>query len=204
MNAWPQNYTVLSHQLHAQLVWQGQKLSQLEKTMETLQKELQTLKEQPYIRIDRVEYSFDQLKIERMDGTLNIGLTPQTMKDIAELSVNGKTVPQPGAGDYPPDFGELRDHIHTYLFEEVPKIIEALETRHHQSLSPAYREMIIQDLQKQIDGRIVHYMNLWNPSDPFFDSSTMKETVMAKVKQDIVTALENHFTQSPKKESDLP
>ena len=37
---------------------------------------MNSLKEAPSTKIDRIEYKFDQLKIETLEGTLNIGLNP--------------------------------------------------------------------------------------------------------------------------------
>lgn len=77
----------------AQLLFQRiqeleQRLEQSIQRTEQLEKELAELRSKPPIH---VEYHFDQLKVSRLDGTLNIGLSPQAMKDIESFEV-----PAPG------------------------------------------------------------------------------------------------------------
>lgn len=65
-----------------------QRLEQSIRRTEQLEKELAELRSKPPIH---VEYHFDQLKVSKLDGTLNIGLSPQAMKDIESFEV-----PAPG------------------------------------------------------------------------------------------------------------
>lgn len=63
-----------------QLIWK--RLNQLDKKLESLKKENEQLKKiidsiKP-IHIDRIEYKINELTIETLSGTLNIGLTAQT------------------------------------------------------------------------------------------------------------------------------
>ncbi|MBB6731607.1 spore germination protein GerPC [Cohnella zeiphila] len=69
----------------------AQTLQAMEKRLEDLagrldaaEKKLEELQGTPPVH---VEYHFDQLKVSRLDGTLNIGLTPQAMKDIDSFEV---------------------------------------------------------------------------------------------------------------------
>lgn len=55
--------------------------------MIAIQTELNRMKENPGTRIDRVEYKFDQLKIERLEGTLNIGLNPAEQEQVENFQI---------------------------------------------------------------------------------------------------------------------
>lgn len=90
----PQSYF---QQLHAYLQWQTQKLQQLEASIGLLQQEIDALKQQRTVRVDKIEYKFDQLKIERLDGTLHIGISPELGKTIEDFTVNGSDI-QNGGG----------------------------------------------------------------------------------------------------------
>jgi spore germination protein PC len=100
---WPEYF----RQLQAYLQWQTERIAELQRTVASLQSELAAVKEQKGVRIDKIEYSFDQLKVERLDGTLNIGITPGGLPSIEEFTVNGQPatagtgngpgVPVPGA-----------------------------------------------------------------------------------------------------------
>lgn len=101
---WPDYF----RRLQAYLQWQTERITELQRTVASLQSELAALKEQKGVRIDRIEYSFDQLKVERLDGTLNIGITPGGLQSIEEFAVNGQTAkigaeqgPLGGTGPFP-------------------------------------------------------------------------------------------------------
>ena len=63
-------------QLHSIVMKQENKILHLEKAIFQLNKEIQELKQKPAIHVDKMEYKFDQLKVETLEGTLNIGLNP--------------------------------------------------------------------------------------------------------------------------------
>jgi len=84
------------------------KLKELEERLDTAEKKLAELESKPPLH---VEYHFDQLKVSRLDGTLNIGLSPQAMKDVGSFEVPAPgmwTVPKaeaPEGGTPVPGFG---------------------------------------------------------------------------------------------------
>ncbi len=60
-------------------------IQRLEQRLKEIQAEMNTMKQRPATTIERVEYKFDQLKIERLDGTLNIGLNPTDPNSVKIL-----------------------------------------------------------------------------------------------------------------------
>lgn len=63
-----------------------QQLQQAATQIEAMQREIAELKNKPPVH---VEYHFDQLKVSRLEGTLNIGLTPQGVQDLESFDVSG-------------------------------------------------------------------------------------------------------------------
>jgi spore germination protein PC len=77
-------------ELYAHLNWQTEQINQLQKQTDKLQTEVELLKKQKHISVEKIEYKFDQLKVETLHGTLHIGVTPNMEKTIEEAAVNGK------------------------------------------------------------------------------------------------------------------
>ena len=75
---------------------------------------MKTAESKPLYHIDSLAYHFDQLKVEKLDGTLNIGMTPpseDTIKEIGQLVMPGpleskvQNPPQGGPIQQPAPFG---------------------------------------------------------------------------------------------------
>lgn len=49
------------------------------------------IKDKPTTNIERIDYQFDQLKIERLEGTLNIGLNPSDPNSVQNFEVGQTT-----------------------------------------------------------------------------------------------------------------
>ena len=72
---------------------QDKRILQLEQELKRLTEEISLLKNKPPIHVDKIEYKFDQLKVESLDGTLNIGLNPSDLNNIDELAINNRDLP---------------------------------------------------------------------------------------------------------------
>ena len=72
----------------------------MQKKIQSLEKRVSEIQNRTPVHIDRMEYKFDQLKVETLEGTLNIGLNPSDLQGIEDYSVpNGKGKgPGPGQG----------------------------------------------------------------------------------------------------------
>ncbi|WP_317965641.1 spore germination protein GerPC [Paenibacillus sp. CCS19] len=55
---------------------QHEQIAMLQKRIDMLMAQVQAAEAKPTYHIDKIEYQFDQLKIEKLDGTLNIGIQP--------------------------------------------------------------------------------------------------------------------------------
>ncbi|NHN28291.1 spore germination protein GerPC [Paenibacillus agricola] len=202
-------------QMQAQLKQQMDKIERIEQAMELLKAELKMCREQKRIHIDKIEYKFDQLKVEKLDGTMNIGLTPGALEDIA---VNGS--PNANNNDIDPFImkamaeqqdqtvpfpARLREEIgkelHSYVNDQVPKQLEQLQKNKGEQLDEWHQKMITADLSKQIEARMDYYLKQMNPSVGVSvdQLSSIKDSVIFRTQNDIQSALRLYFEKMPKK-----
>lgn len=186
------------HELNAYLQWQSQKLQELESRIGQLQQQLDTLGKQPTMNVERIEYKFDQLKIEKLDGTLHIGISPDVGKSIEDFSVDGSPVQMTKTQS---DLGSrIRERIAHFLDEDGRRLILESDQQYRTMLGPEYAEYMIQDMKNQIDQRIGHYMQ-HVPETP---AGSKEEVIVDKIKSDIRVAIERHLQQKSKKGDDSP
>jgi spore germination protein PC len=181
-------------QLEAYLKWQQQKMQSLEKAVHHLQQQYDELKKKPRTTIEKIEYHFDQLKVETLEGTLNIGLNPATFNEdtIEDFGVPKSTtiIPQPT-----PIFRNIQAAVHAYLQEEGENIIARMEQTYNRSLDPTYRQFILQDIERQIDDRIHFYLQQYN------EQGRSEEQFIAYLKRDIEYSIETFLKHLPREET---
>ena len=73
----------------------------MQKKIQSLEKQVSEIQNRPPVHIDRMEYKFDQLKVETLEGTLNIGLNPSDLQGIEDYSVPNGKGKGPGLGQGP-------------------------------------------------------------------------------------------------------
>lgn len=81
------------HKLHCQLNEQQAVIMKLNKQIEMLNARIEMAENKPMYHVDTIQYHFDQLKVEKLDGTLNIGMTPpneEFVKEVGQLVLPGK------------------------------------------------------------------------------------------------------------------
>lgn len=174
---------------------QEQRILQLELEIKRLSDEMANLKNRPPIRVDKIEYKFDQLKVESLDGTLNIGLNPSDLNNIDEFAVNNKSTQAT-----PFLFPEREQVIHEMMrqmMSELPEMIEETEAQMSITLDASYHEFIKNDVEQQLGQRIIMYFDnssMLERSPQQFEQ--LKEKVYEQVKLDLQSALVNFISQS--------
>lgn len=176
-------------QLNAHLIWQNRKLLELERLLRSVAQEVAALKDQPTTRIDKIEYKFDQLKVEKLEGTLTIGITPGKGA-VDDWTVNG--VPLAPSGEVK----EANRQVARYIDEELPDAMDRLERHHNRPISAEYRQLVIEDIRKQVDERIDYYYRHLGLERPEGTKALSAAEIVERVKRDIETALANHFRQA--------
>lgn len=188
-------------QLQSIIYSQNEKLLYLEDQIQQLQKQVQKLQQANTNKIDKVEYKFDQLKVERLEGTLNIGLSPYggagTIEDFAvnqrELSVSTNEEQQH------PMIDSVKTQIHDYLNNDCQNVLKSLEQKYNYNLEDPYRTFIIDDVRKQIDQRIHYYINQINVRNmPKEQLQNVENQMINKVKVDINNSFEEFLKHLPR------
>ncbi|CAH1206962.1 putative spore germination protein GerPC [Paenibacillus plantiphilus] len=81
-------WTAMSRQLQqlaGTVAQQQAALQKLNNEMTVLMERVTSAESKPMYNVERLEYHFDQLKVEKLDGTLNIGMTPPTDEQFKEI-----------------------------------------------------------------------------------------------------------------------
>lgn len=174
---------MLQHQIH-----------DMNQRMITLEEEVHHMRSEKQVYIDRIEYKFDQLKVEQLEGTLNIGLSPQDREAIEQYVVGDKM-----------DWGEevndellsrIQRQIHTYLQHDVFEDVKEIEEKYSYRLDDPYRNFIVEDIKRQIDKRMTMYLNHLERNDP--QNPNKEQIVIEKVRNDIHQAIEAFIKHLPK------
>lgn len=113
------------HPYYAQQVFntlrlQAEKIQQLEKQLRDLQGDVDSIKNNKSASIGPINYHFEQLKIEKLEGTLNIGITPNEGNNLDEAMINGKPIGEQEVGTTALS-DQIRPQILKYVQEEVPR-----------------------------------------------------------------------------------
>ena len=186
-------------QLHQYIQQQDQTIQQLNETIQDLKSEVEEIKKQPYTNIERIEYKFDQLKVEHLDGTLNIGLNPTDPGQIDNFDVQQGGLNVNGVQQQLQEqlFQQCSEEINQFLNEDCVRLIEQAEHQYDLRLDDPHRKHIIEDIRKQIDSRIQYYIN----GQPLTERDSLldkKQDILLKVKQDVENSIHHFLNHLPK------
>lgn len=200
------NYDFMTNlqQLYQYLEAQQQKIEQLENSLNDLQSELATLKQQNSNRPEKIEYKFDQLKVERLEGTLNIGITPTggiEPNSFEDFTVNRNNINVPNTAEQNSQFYEsIKREVDNYLDGECYNVMKSIEQHYNYQLDAPYRDFIVEDIRKQIDSRIKYYIKDINLRDENEAAiSNIEETTINTLKSDINRTMEEFIKHIPRK-----
>ncbi|MBP1964707.1 spore germination protein GerPC [Paenibacillus aceris] len=240
-----------AQQLSAYIEMQKQRIDKLEQTVTKLQSDLDAMKDQKRIHIDKIEYNFDQLKVEKLDGTLTIGISPSSLDNVDDFTVNGASVGKDAGqnqnqnqdqnqnpfaqgqgqgqgqelGIGPEQAGyrqepmtkqqrsdlrqvqsgggmqqEVSDSIAHYLQYGLQSDMLNLENKYQYHLDEDYKDLIVEDIRKQLDTRIQHYVNQYRGVGFKEPMEAVTTSIIDKTKQDIISAIESYISSLPRKE----
>ncbi|MFE4764078.1 spore germination protein GerPC [Bacillus mycoides] len=193
-------YTYL-HQLQQALQLQQQTILNLEEQVRLLQEELNELKSRPSSSIGKVEYKFDQLKVENLNGTLNIGLNPFSSKgqQIEDFQVDTETLKVNPETETNPDFYQgILQEMHRYLDEEAYSRILHFEQEERTPLDEMYRQMMVDDIKKQMEHRLPYYLSQVQSYEGISsDPDYLRDVIIQAMKQDIDKAFLSFIQHIP-------
>ncbi len=192
-------------QIFNELRTQALKLQQLEKLLEELQKDVETLKNNKSAAIGPINYHFEQLKIEKLEGTLNIGITPNDGNNLDEAVVNGQTIGSQSEDAEKQALSEkIRPPLVAYLQNEVPEQFVRRAKERNANINPQYIQMVTQDLERQMDGRIEEYLIQLPVAQESRDNiEEVCASIIAQIKRDIDTAVQRHMELEDQRKAGL-
>ncbi|WP_458414379.1 spore germination protein GerPC [Schinkia sp. CFF1] len=189
-------------QVDSYLRAQHNQLIRLQEEVRTLQEKVNSLRDPQTTHIERIEYKFDQLKIETLEGTLNIGLTPQGMSDpdtFEHFSVNQDF---PGSASifqkYPQLYPQLREGVQQFLRGDCQQFMDECAIKYNITVSGPHRDFIIQDVERQLDERLNFYLN--QATKNHVRNGSQEEIihfVSSEVKRDITNAIDAFIKHMP-------
>ncbi|WP_036746977.1 spore germination protein GerPC [Paenibacillus sp. UNC451MF] len=188
-------------QVNECLQYQNQQIQQLNVKIDELMKEINALKRKnPEPPVVRNEYRFDLLKVEKLEGTLNIGINPNAQdsdSSIEEYSV-GQSVSAPSSGEMstPQTFEGIQSKVDDYFNSGAYQALEHYEQMYQNPLDEPYRRFIVEDVKKQIDKRIHYYMNKMGSER----NGNMQDSIFEEVKRDIERTFEAFIKNLPRRE----
>lgn len=185
------------HHLQSLIHVNEQRISQLEEEITRLQHELTKLSKEKKIHIDKLEYHFDQLKVDTLEGTLNIGLSTKSLEEqIEDLTVNGEQIQT----DFHEEekIKEMLAQFDHYFACEFGSDVERLSKQYGVPIDPSFYPLIKDQIQKQLSDRVVHYMQQAKQLET--NDQHTKDYIFTLTKQDILTAIEQFLRQYPKGE----
>lgn len=199
-----------SLELQSKLRAQQSQIYSLEQQLAVLCEQLKQLESKPTYTIEKLEYHFDQLKVEKLEGTLNIGMTPPGMPngegEIDQLAVQQKpnVYPAAASGLTPPSepYADVRAELDRYLNLQGMQKLAALEAEYGVELDPYHRRMVLEDVRKQLPSRIHFYMQLkpgehesnGQGQEPQSEQQK-KEMILSKTIRDTDAAMQRYIQQ---------
>lgn len=190
--------------LHKYVEFQNKRIEALEQQVQQFQRSIIELQQKPSTTIERIEYKFDQLKVETLEGTLNIGLNPMDGETVEDFSVsqgkmNVPDIRKTNRGEQVhPIIDSIQSEITNYLDNDCIEFIKKLENETNRPLENSYREFIIDDIRHQIPDRIRIYIQqqqgLLNSNERLQE---IKENTINKVIIDVQNSITAFFTNMP-------
>ncbi len=208
----PSPWQLWSMEVQKKLHSQQEQIHRLEKLLADLFGKLKELESKPTYNIEKIEYQFDQLKVEKLDGTLNIGMTAPgnddtlTPGNIEQLAVN-KHFPSASHSIVANDdsnYSKIHEKMVQYLDSAnaengMDAVQEAASSNDFAlQLDPQHRRMVMEDLKKQLPERIRYYLQQLKKEDQSQSSlypDLLVSRVFEKTRRDADAALQAYIRQ---------
>ena len=196
-----QDYSQFLQWVQSTLQAQENRIATLEQTIQKLQADMKQLQEKPSIQVDKIEYKFDQLKVETLEGTLNIGLNPSDLNNIEDFAVQNQSLNT----SIPPKAQmqrsmKIEETIYRYLETNLPEVFKETQNQLNVKLDDSYLDFIKQDIMKQLPSRIDYHLKESSKQNRNGETIT-DETIIDWLKQEIAKGIGifiNHLPENVK------
>jgi len=147
-----------------------------------------------------VEYHFDQLKVNELKGTLNVGLSPSGVQGIDSFETPPGSWPQQAennaaAGADQQALADLMRQMDSYMETEASAYLAGLEQQFGAALDTDHRSRLLNDVKKQLKERVRYYANTSAyPADGTEDErQTWHRLILDKTARDVREALTTYM-----------
>lgn len=178
---------------------QENKIAKLEQLVQQMADELKKLNEKPSFHVDKIEYKFDQLKVETVEGTLNIGLNPSDLQGIEDFAVNDAAMTNPMAPKTQMARAmKIEEAIFHYLETDLPSMIANTQTHLNMEPNDSYLTFIKEDIKKQLPGRIDYHLKTAGSNvRSEEDMNVQNQKISELIKQEIQNGVLIFFQRLP-------
>ncbi len=196
-----QDYSQLLQWVQLTLQAHENRMTTLEQTIQKLREEIRQLKDKPSIQVDKIEYKFDQLKVETLEGTLNIGLNPSDLSNIEDFAVQNQSLTTPIHPKAQMQRSmKIEESIYHYLETDLPALFKDIQNQLNVKLDDSYLDFIKQDILKQLPARIDFHIQNTTSVEREGEQRT-EETIIELLKQEIrkgILIFINHLPENVK------
>lgn len=181
---------------------QHRRIANLEKTLQALKLDVEKLSKRPPVHVDNIEYKFDQLKVETLDGTLNIGLNPGDLGDVDSFEVdNQNQSPSLSPKKKMESTMKLEDSLYRYLDSDLNSLCKQYASRIGIEVDEEFIAFIKEDIKKQLPSRINEYFKKYKVPDRSDEAIlAMLDKVEKQIKDDIGNAVLAFLNNLPKRQ----
>jgi spore germination protein PC len=187
------------------MCWQSEKLLQLEKELQSIKEQLQSLQAAPKTHVERMEYNFEQLKVENLNGSLLIGLSPGTAEaaegmngagagKIEDLWIQNQHAEDVAIdGQAPPSLSEqIKDDLFRYIRDDIAPSLDDRAKELHVALTEEDAKSIVEDMIRQTEERIQVYIQQkkWSAAS---NEEEWKRQIMQRVMLDVRQAVDSYI-----------
>lgn len=190
--------------LNEYLQWQTERIRMLEGRLNALTQEVEALKKQRGITIEKIEYNFDQLKVDTLEGTLNVGLSPAGLgeKSLEDLSVGDAPIIRTNTARSE-SFARIQTAIYTYLDQQCPVELQNFEQQYQIQLGESFSRLMIEDLRRQTGDRIQYYLQHTTDPNQMELTPEQEQSIIMRVQSDIRAGMETYIRKKKTDGDDL-
>lgn len=176
-------------QLHQHIMEQDKRIQALTKRLDQME---YTQPTPQHTTIEKLEYHFDQLKIDRMDGTLHIGLAPEdfTKMDNFSLPLRNQTENQQRE--------PLINELNNYINREGTTILQQLADEYNYTLDDATSHLLLEDIRKQLPSRVAYYEKE-GTKQQFRNKQQLETYIHQQIQAEITHSLRLYFEKNTHK-----
>ncbi|QED47186.1 spore germination protein GerPC [Cytobacillus dafuensis] len=187
--------------LHVFIDYQEKRILSLERKVSKLTEETKTLKERPAVNVDKIEYKFDQLKVETLEGTLNIGLNPSDLNNIDDFTIENKGIHTP----YSPNNQmyrtiDIENAIFHYLDNELTEFITEIGKSQNIDIGEPQISFIKEDIKKQLPSRIDFYLKKYQSPEHENNAdrtNNLNDEIINQLKMEIQKGVQTFLNHLP-------